>query len=113
MKGYKKVYFENLSKPVSWFPKYFVPVCIELNPSAERLEEFVHPEYAIYVFGPEDGSVYKGYRHLCHRFVQISTRHCLNLAQAVNVVLFHRSLTRWQQGLEPLPELEEQRGFIN
>jgi tRNA(Leu) C34 or U34 (ribose-2'-O)-methylase TrmL len=63
---------------------------------AERLDEFVHPENAVYVFGPEDGGVPKGARHVCHRFVCIPTLNDgpLNLAAAVNVVLYDRLAKR-------------------
>lgn len=69
-----------------------VPVCVEVSENAERLHEFVHPERALYVFGPEDGNVPKGVRAVCHRFVIIPsvTRTPLNLAAALNVVLYDR-----------------------
>lgn len=69
-----------------------VPVCIELVPGAEDLLEFEHPENAVYVFGPEDGSVDQGTRRNCHRFVKIPTRHCTNLSAAVYIVLYDRLL---------------------
>jgi len=70
----------------------FVPVCVEVSDNAEYLDEFVHPDKAVYVFGPEDGGVPKGVRTVCHRFVRIRTanRSPLNLAAAVNVVLHDR-----------------------
>jgi tRNA(Leu) C34 or U34 (ribose-2'-O)-methylase TrmL len=70
----------------------FVPVAVEVRDNAERLHEFVHPERAVYVFGPEDGSVPKGVLAVCHRFVVIpsANRSPLNLAAALNVVLFDR-----------------------
>ena len=68
------------------------PVCVEFDPSGESLSAFDHPPKALYVFGPEDGSVPTVYRRLCHRFVRIPSLHCLNLAAAVNIVLFHRQL---------------------
>lgn len=69
-----------------------VPVCVEIVPGAEWLDEFIHPERALYVFGPEDGSVSKGVRHACHRFVRVraANRTPLNLAAAVNLVLHDR-----------------------
>lgn len=70
----------------------FTPVCVELDESAERLPAFEHPARAVYVFGPEDGSVSKGTRHACHRFVCIpsANRTPFNLAAAVNIVLYDR-----------------------
>jgi tRNA(Leu) C34 or U34 (ribose-2'-O)-methylase TrmL len=68
------------------------PVCVEKSSHAESIVDFVHPDLPLYVFGPEDGSVPKGWRTACHRFVSIPThnRGPLNLAAAVNVVLYHR-----------------------
>ena len=68
----------------------FTPVCVEIVDEAESLVDFVHPAAAVYVFGPEDGSVPKGVRTVCHRFVMMPTKTCLNLAAAVNVVLYDR-----------------------
>jgi len=84
------------------------PVAVELKSGSEPLDGFEHPEHAVYVFGPEDGSVPKGVLHVCHRFVHIPTRYSLNLAAAVNVVLYDRRLKRRRAGLEetlPLREL--------
>ncbi len=69
-----------------------VPVAVEVRENAETLTDFVHPENALYVFGPEDGSLGRKTLSLCHRFVVIPgmTRSPLNLAAAVNVVLYDR-----------------------
>lgn len=67
-----------------------VPVCVELTDNAERLPYFQHPENALYVFGPEDGSVPKGIRAACQRFVMVPSRSCMNLGAAVNVTLYDR-----------------------
>jgi tRNA(Leu) C34 or U34 (ribose-2'-O)-methylase TrmL len=68
------------------------PVAVELRDAAESLPEFVHPRRALYVFGPEDGSLSRGDLTACHRFVRIPSRGCLNLAAAVNIVLYDRLL---------------------
>src|SRR6202451_2034474 len=36
-----------------------VPIAVEVSPTAQPLATFTHPEDAVYVFGPEDGSVPK------------------------------------------------------
>lgn len=66
------------------------PVCVEVGEGYETLPDFGHPENALYVFGPEDGSVPRPIKQHCHRFVSIPTHVCLNLAAAVNVVLYDR-----------------------
>ncbi len=92
------------------------PIAVEIRPDAESLVIFEHPEDALYVFGPEDGGLPKPVRLLCHRFVVIPTHHCLNLADAVNVVLYDRRLKRTLAGLEPLGPvrdmLREHRGPV-
>lgn len=90
---YKYVQWENSNKPFDlareMLGSNIVPVCIEVD-GTEDLTTFDHPRNAVYVFGPEDGSVDQVFRRLCHRFVTIPTTHCLNLAATVNVVLADR-----------------------
>jgi tRNA(Leu) C34 or U34 (ribose-2'-O)-methylase TrmL len=70
----------------------YTPVALEVRKNAEALPEFAHPERALYVFGPEDGTLGRGVLSSCHRFVCIPSeiRSPLNLAAAVNVVLYDR-----------------------
>jgi tRNA C32,U32 (ribose-2'-O)-methylase TrmJ len=74
----------------------FTPVAVEVRDEAELLDSFVHPEHAAYVFGPEDGTLGRATLSLCHRFVRIPTavRTPLNLAAAVNIVLYDRHVKR-------------------
>lgn len=71
-----------------------VPVAIDLVPDATNLGDFVHPERAFYIFGPEDGTL--GIRHIawCKYKVMIPTQICLNLASCVSTVLYDRWLKR-------------------
>lgn len=94
MKAYNSVYWsrEVRDRPVSrlaW-ELDLVPVAVEVLDHAESLPDFVHPENALYVFGPEDGGLGHGALEACHRFVTIPTTGCLNLAAAVNVLLYDR-----------------------
>lgn len=68
------------------------PIVVELTDDAVDLTTFVHPERALYIFGPEDGSVPP--RFLKYRQVKIPTRFCMNLAATVNVVLYDRLAKR-------------------
>lgn len=70
-----------------------VPVAVEKRQCATPLDAYEHPVNALYVFGPEDGSVPAGVLSVCHHFVVIPTAQQsvpLNLAAAVNVVLYDR-----------------------
>ena len=114
MKGYKKVEWFNNDRPFDYFDSNITPVVVELLKTSEPLTTFVHPENAVYIFGPEDGDVPVSFRTLAHRFVFIPSRHCLNLSAAVNVVLADRMMKRQLSGAEPIGNvsdmLDEPRG---
>ncbi|HUU88455.1 MAG TPA: TrmH family RNA methyltransferase [Candidatus Glassbacteria bacterium] len=91
MKGYKDVELRQFDNPFDQFDLSKVtPVAIELQRGAESLPTFDHPKNAVYVFGPEDGSINPTFKKYCHRFVVIPTKHCLNLSVAVSIVLYER-----------------------
>lgn len=90
MKGYKHVKLINDNYPFNRFSKDVVPVAVEVRENAEVLPHFIHPENAVYVFGPEDGSIPQIYLKHCQRFLVIPSPFCLNLAAAINVVLYDR-----------------------
>jgi tRNA(Leu) C34 or U34 (ribose-2'-O)-methylase TrmL len=90
-----------------------IPVAIELVPGAESLMHFEHPDNALYIFGPEDGSIPSGIKPVCHRFVYIPSQHCLNLSSAAYIVLYDRMVKRVAAGLEDPPSTvdSEERGY--
>ncbi|EGQ9502089.1 RNA methyltransferase [Vibrio cholerae] len=65
-------------------------VCVELAVGATALPLFTHPEQAIYLFGPEDGSLPQEVVDQAHHVVYVPTHGCMNLAATVNVVLYDR-----------------------
>jgi tRNA(Leu) C34 or U34 (ribose-2'-O)-methylase TrmL len=79
----------------------YTPVAVEVLDNAETLGQFVHPERAVYVFGPEDGILGRSIRGVCHRFLRIPAAGCLNLAAAVNVVLYDRRRAMAQKTQAP------------
>jgi tRNA(Leu) C34 or U34 (ribose-2'-O)-methylase TrmL len=71
-------------------PADCVPVAVEIVEGARDLAHYTHPRSAFYLFGPEDGSLPPEILAGCRDVVQIPSRRCLNLAAAVNVVLYDR-----------------------
>lgn len=65
-------------------------VCVELAEGATPLPEFVHPPQALYVFGPEDGSIPQAIINQADEVVYVPTVGCMNLAASVNVLLYDR-----------------------
>lgn len=74
-------------------PYACAPVAIEKIDGAKLLTEYQHPERAFYIFGPEDGSLGSKTLDWCRDVVTIPAG-CLNLAAAVNVVLYDRCAKR-------------------
>jgi len=65
-------------------------ICVDLVEGATPLPDFVHPEHAIYVFGPEDSSVNQTLVDAADAVVYVPTKGCMNLAASVNVLLYDR-----------------------
>ena len=75
-------------------------VGVELMPEAKPLETFAHPQRAIYILGPEDGSLSKAALDICQHVVQFDSAYCLNVAAAGTVVMYdRRAKTRAVLGL--------------
>jgi tRNA(Leu) C34 or U34 (ribose-2'-O)-methylase TrmL len=90
MRGYKDVTVINDQYPFNRFDKSVTPVAVEMRPNSEQLPFFEHPPNAVYVFGPEDGNIPQIMLKHCHRFLVIPSKHCVNLAAAIYLVLYDR-----------------------
>jgi len=71
-------------------PEYTKIVCVELVEGASLLPAFEHPEQALYIFGPEDGSIPQALIDRADHVVYIPTIGCMNLAATVNVLLYDK-----------------------
>lgn len=71
-------------------PKATKIVCVELVEGAIPLPEYQHPDNAIYIFGPEDGTISQSVIDKADAVVYVPTIGCMNLAATVNVVLYDR-----------------------
>jgi len=65
-------------------------VCVDLVEGAIPLPNFTHPEKALYLFGPEDGTLNQALINQADSVVYIPTIGCMNLAATVNVLLYDR-----------------------
>ncbi len=74
----------------SAIPYDCVPVAVEVVEGAQSLAKYRHTERAFYIFGPEDGSIPEHILARCRDTIRIPAG-CLNLAAAVNVVLYDRT----------------------
>lgn len=65
-------------------------VCVDLVEGAVPLPDFQHPEKALYIFGPEDGTISQQIVNRADAVVYVPTIGCMNLAASVNVLLYDR-----------------------
>jgi tRNA(Leu) C34 or U34 (ribose-2'-O)-methylase TrmL len=77
---------------MSLCPYEAAPVAVDRVEDAQSLITFQHPKSAFYIFGPEDGTIPDEIMEQCPIKVMIPTRHCMNLATCVNVVLYDRMM---------------------
>ena len=84
-------------------PEACAAVAVERVAEATPLPEFEHPDHAMYVFGPENGSLDETILERCAHVVSLPGHDCSNLAAAVNVVLYDRTAKRWGRVRDAFP----------
>lgn len=105
IKGYLHLPVLRMDDPMDAMPAECESVAVDIVPGARMLPEFTHPERAYYVFGGEDRTLSEERVRECDHVVRVPTRFCMNLAAAVNVVLYDRVAKRgapWLSGGDPL-----------
>ena len=90
MKAYRSVPTVFTDELFDAIPYACIPVAVDLIDGAIPLPIFVHPERAFYIFGAEDNTLGKRITDRCRYKVMIPSDGCLNLAAAVNVILYDR-----------------------
>ena len=92
MKAYRHVPTMMVEDITHHIPYDCVPVAVDLVDGAKDLRDYVHPERAFYIFGPEDGTLGERVLSKCRDRIMVPTNGCMNLAATVNVVLYDRLL---------------------
>ncbi len=82
--------FINIKDSLGSIPSSAKIICVDLVEGATPLPHFIHPEQAVYIFGPEDSSVKQDVIDIADDVVYIPTIGCMNLAATVNVLLYDR-----------------------
>lgn len=86
----KKIPLTAIDKPTDAKSAHQQLVAVELVVGATPLTEFQHPEHAVYLFGPEDGSLAQSTIDTCDAVVYIPSNGCLNLAASASILLYDR-----------------------
>ncbi|HEA3127633.1 RNA methyltransferase [Aeromonas veronii] len=82
---------------LQFMPEGCVPVVVDLIDGATPLPDYVHPERAFYIFGPEDGTLDPALYGAAKDVVYVPTQGCMNLAASVNVILYDRLAKGYRQ----------------
>lgn len=90
MRAYRHIPTLMVDDVMDHVPHDCVPVAIDLLDGARRLPDYIHPERAFYVLGPEDGTLGRRIVDRCRDKVMVPTNGCMNLAATVNVILYDR-----------------------
>lgn len=96
-KAYRHVPLLQVDDLFLAIPYNCVPVAVDLVEGAMPLPNYIHPERAFYIFGPEDGTLGRTVTARCRDKLMIPTRFCMNLAATVNVVLYDRLAKEMRQ----------------
>ena len=85
-------------------PKDSSLVGVEMLDAATFLPSFRHPRRAVYVLGPEKGSLSPELADKCDFIVKIPTKFCINVAMAGAIVMYDRALSLGE--FKPRPILQ-------
>ena len=87
-------HFETPEDFWAHIPQDCNPVAVELHPRSKPLPTFRHPERAVYILGPEDGTLPPLFCDRAFGIIQIPGAYCFNLAVAGSIVLYDRMAKR-------------------
>ncbi len=94
MKAFRHIPVVRVDDVFDAIPYDCVPVAVDLLDGAIELPRYAHPERAFYIFGAEDRTLGKRITGRCRDVVYVPTNRCMNLAAAVNVILYDRAIKR-------------------
>lgn len=93
LKAYRHIPFyqyDNFEQFYNAIPYDCRLIGVELNPKAKQINNFVHPERAIYLLGAEDNGISKEALAKCQAIIQLPGEYCLNVAVAGSIVMYDR-----------------------
>lgn len=84
------LHFEDWEDYRRHAPFEWQPIAVEIAADARMLPAFTHPRQAVYLLGPEDGSLSPAALALATHRVVIPGLFCLNVAVAGSIVMYDR-----------------------
>jgi tRNA G18 (ribose-2'-O)-methylase SpoU len=84
------IHFDSIDELKLAIPHGADLIGVELAESAEAINNFKHPERAVYLLGAEDHGLSNEALGACKRVVVLPGRYCLNVAVAGSLVMYDR-----------------------
>lgn len=63
---------------------------VELDEKSIPVNEFKHPERAVYLLGAEDNGLTKEAIQKCHKLIQLPGKYCMNVSVAGSIAMYDR-----------------------
>ena len=93
LKAYRYIPFYQYDTFIEFYrmmPYDCMLIGVELDERANQINNFIHPERAIYLLGAEDNGISKEALAKCQAIIQLPGEHCLNVAVAGSIVMYDR-----------------------
>jgi tRNA G18 (ribose-2'-O)-methylase SpoU len=98
VKAYKHIplyQYQDIDALVNNIPHGCPIIGVELAPQAHKLNNFVHPEQAMYLLGAEDYGIPQTVLDRLHHIVEIpGASRCLNVSTAGAIIMYDRIIKR-------------------
>ena len=88
------------------FPEKTTLVGVELTDESVNLPSFKHPLQAVYMFGPEMGSLSPEIQQQCDFMVKIPTQYCVNVSVAAALIMYDRAMSYGDYAPRPTSTLK-------
>jgi len=102
IKAYRHIplwHFDDFEDFIKHSPYNTQIICIEITDNAYSLDNFCHPERAIYLLGAEDYGIPKSIlRGRIKVYIPTARQFCLNVAVAGSVVMYDRFVKEGENG---------------
>ena len=82
-------------------PEKTTVIGVELTSESVNLPSFKHPLQALYMLGPEMGSLSLDIQQQCEFIVKIPTQYCVNVSVAAAIIMYDRAISQGDYAPRP------------
>ncbi len=86
------IHYADIEDLKAHLPDSTMLIGVELDPRAQDLKTFSHPDRACYMLGAEDHGIPPTILAKCHRVIRLAGDTSMNVAVAGSIVMYHREV---------------------